>query len=407
VARTATNTTVRTTAARPPPPSPALSQLRASLQALQTKAGPGTGVLVYDLTARATLFSVRAVLKRPPASVEKLYTSAALVRELGPGAQLETAVDGAGHLGPGGVWHGDLYLRGGGDPTFGDGTFNQTWEQGYGPTATQLAQQVAAAGISRVTGKVIGDASLLDQRPGGPASGYAPDVPDYGGQLGALVYDHGSTSGSLSPGAFAAKEFTLALRGKHVRAKAAPFTGTAPTGALELAAVNSPPLSVLLKLMDVPSDDLFADLLTEQLGLRFGTTGTITAGAQVISRQVAEYGVHPDVVDGSGLSRADLSSPAEIVALLRSIWRTPVGDVLWDALPTVGVNGTAQRIAPHSAAQGRCLAKTGTLNDVTNLAGYCHSRGHQVLAFALLIDGPPNYLALGLLSGMVTAIAKY
>ena len=57
-----------------------------------------------------------------PASVEKLYTTLARSAACsGPSARLHTAVLGTGHLGRHGVWHGDLYLVGGGDPTFGDG----------------------------------------------------------------------------------------------------------------------------------------------------------------------------------------------------------------------------------------------------------------------------------------------
>jgi D-alanyl-D-alanine carboxypeptidase/D-alanyl-D-alanine-endopeptidase (penicillin-binding protein 4) len=73
----------------------------------------------------------------------------------------------------------------------------------------------------------------------------------------------------------------------------------------------------------------------------------------------------------------------------------------------VGVSGTVRTIATGTAAQGRCIAKTGTLNNVTNLAGYCRSRGHHRLAFALLIDGPSNSDALVLLGRMVAAIARY
>ena len=56
-----------------------------------------------------------------------------------------------------------------------------------------------------------------------------------------------------------------------------------------------------------------------------------------------------------------------------------------------------QTIGVHTAAQGRCVAKTGTLNYVTNLAGYCRSRGRHTLAFALFIDGPGNWPAIALL----------
>jgi serine-type D-Ala-D-Ala carboxypeptidase/endopeptidase (penicillin-binding protein 4) len=394
-------------APHPPAPSPELVRLRASLTGLLHKAGPDSGALVYDLTAKQPLFALRPNVGRPPASVEKLYTTVALLSELGPKAHLSTTLLGAGHLGPGGVWHGDLYLHGGGDPTLGDGGFNRDWEQGFGPTANQIVGQLTEQGIRKVTGRVIGDGTLFDALRGGPATAYGADIPDFGGQLAGLTYDHGSTSKGLSPPAFAARELVLTMHGAHIKARAAKRTGPAPAGARTLATVQSPPLSVLLKLMDVPSDDFFAEMLTKQLGVRFGSGGSIQAGARVISAVISSFDLHPKIVDGSGLSRDDRSSPGQVVALLRTMWNTPVGHVLQASLPVVGVNGTVQRIAAHTVAQGRCMAKTGTLNYVTNLAGYCTTPNHHVLAFTLMIDGPPNWTAIELLDRLVPAIARY
>jgi D-alanyl-D-alanine carboxypeptidase/D-alanyl-D-alanine-endopeptidase (penicillin-binding protein 4) len=370
-------------------------------------AGPATGAEVYDLSDGVRLFAARDGVKRPPASVEKLYTTVALLTQLGPDTRLQTTVLGVGHLGARGVWHGSLYLRGGGDPSFGDGTFNRVWEQGYGPTAEQLVAQLRRSGIRRITGRVIGDASLFDARPGVPSSGFAPDIPDLGGQLAGLTYDHGSAPIRLSPGAFAARELVLALRGARVRARASRRTGVTPPGARVLASVSSPPLSVLLRLTDVPSDDFFAEILTKQLGVRVGDGGSTAAGAAVIAGVVSHFGLTPRIVDGSGLSRQDRSSPLQVVELLRSVWGTPTGAELLAALPVVGIDGTVRRLAPHTPAQGRCRAKTGTLNYVTNLAGYCQSRGAHELAFALFLDGPPNLKGTSLLGRMVAAIARY
>jgi D-alanyl-D-alanine carboxypeptidase/D-alanyl-D-alanine-endopeptidase (penicillin-binding protein 4) len=166
-------------------------------------------------------------------------------------------------------------------------------------------------------------------------------------------------------------------------------------------------MSVLLRLMDVPSDDFFAEMLTKQLGVRFGGAGTTAAGARVISKVISDgYGLAPHIVDGSGLSRADRTSPRQVVDLLRELWGTARGARLYASLPVVGVNGTVQTIAVHTPAKGRCVAKTGTLTDVTNLAGYCHSRHGKRLAFALFIDGPSNWRALQLESAMIAAIAR-
>jgi serine-type D-Ala-D-Ala carboxypeptidase/endopeptidase (penicillin-binding protein 4) len=411
IAHTSSTTTQLHAATAPkpatPPASPELTALQAALTNAIGKGGPQTGALVYDLTAKRTLFALRADVGRQPASVEKLYTTVATLNDLGPNARLKTTVVGTGHLGPGGIWRGNLYLVGGGDPTFGDGAFNRTWEQGNGPTSNQLVGQLVHDGIKQVTGWVIGDAALFDELRGGPATGYAPDVPDFGGQLSALSYDHGSTFKKLNPGAFAAKELVLTMHGAGIGARPLNRTLPAPASTQQLASVESPPLSVMLKLMDVPSDDFFAEMLTKQLGVRFGARGSITAGAQVISSVIDSLGLHPRIVDGSGLSRSDRSSPGEVVDLLKTMWHTPTGRILAASLPVVGVSGTVQGIAARTAAQGRCIAKTGTLNYVTNLAGYCTAQDHHVLAFALMIDGPGNWTAIQLFDQTVPAIAKY
>jgi len=127
----------------------------------------------------------------------------------------------------------------------------------------------------------------------------------------------------------------------------------------------------------------------------------------VISQVALIWGVHPVIVDGSGLSRRDRSSPAEVVALLRAAWGSQTGNQLEAALPVVGVSGTVAHIATGTPAQGRCVGKTGTLNDVSNLAGYCRDRQHHVLAFAFFLDGPDNSRGLDLIGRLLADLARY
>ena len=352
---------------------------------------------------------MRDGVKRPPASVEKLYTTIAAVGKLGAAARLHTVVVGTGHLGPGGVWHGNLYLRGGGDPTFGDGTFNKVWELGYGPTASQLATQLAHRGIHRVTGSVIGDESMFDAARGGPATNFAPDLPDFGGQLSGLTYDHGANvARGLARGVRRQAAGGDDARPGHPRRRPRRSRGRRRGARSRLAIVSSPPLSVLIDLMNVPSDDLFAEMLTKQLGRRFAHEGSIAAGAKVISHEIATYDLHPRIVDGSGLSRDDRSSPArDRGPPPQGLAHRSVGRILSGSLPILGVNGTTRRIGTGTVAQGRCIAKTGTLNYVTNLAGYCHSRGGHMLTFALFLDGPSNEQSIALLTRMTAAIVSY
>jgi serine-type D-Ala-D-Ala carboxypeptidase/endopeptidase (penicillin-binding protein 4) len=389
------------------PATPAEDTLEAALGKWLHVAGPSSGALVFDLSDATELYGAHPGYGRPPASVEKLWTTAAVLSRLGPGARLDTTVLGTGRLSHG-VWHGNLYLHGGGDPTFGDPTFNKVWNGGFGTTPAELIVQLRRRGIDRVTGRVFGDESLFDRRRGGLLTDYRADIPDLGGQLSALTYDHGTVMPHYDPATFAAHQFVQTMRALGMRAVAARNDGTAPQDAQLLATVASPPMSVMLRLMNVPSDDLFAELFAKQLGLRYGHGGTITSGAHVIAQTIASNdGLRPTILDGSGLGRQDRSSPKQIVQLLTEVWHTRLGDQLAATLPTTGVNGTVQSIGAKTAAAGRCIAKTGSLDDVTNLAGYCSARGDQQLAFAFFVDGPENSTGFWLESKMLAAIARY
>jgi D-alanyl-D-alanine carboxypeptidase/D-alanyl-D-alanine-endopeptidase (penicillin-binding protein 4) len=212
----------------------------------------------------------------------------------------------------------------------------------------------------------------------------------------------------MPPAVFAAHELALTLRGMGMKVGAASRTEPTPPNAVELAHVESPPLSVLVRLMDVPSDDLIADMLAKQLGARLAGEGTLAAGAQEITQVIAhDYGLHPTIYDGSGLDRDDRTTPADVVTLLSKVWATPTGTLLHAALPIVGKQGTVASIGLHTPAAGRCVAKTGTLNNVTNLAGYCQALNGHTLVFALMIDGPQNWQSYVVLSRVVAAIARY
>ena len=402
-----TPTTPTLTPERLHPTGPAATHLRRALDRALAPAGPHVSVLVFDLSTHTELYGVHAGVSRPPASVEKLWTTTALMDRLGPHTRLHTTILGTGHERHG-VWHGNLYLRGGGDPTFGDAQFNSVWNHGEGSTSTALVAGLRRRGIRKVTGRVYADESLFDRRRGGLITHYKPDIPDFGGQLSALTYDHGTTLRGYTPATFAVHEVVLTMRDEHIAATAARHARKTPRAARELASVASPTMQAMVRLMDVPSDDFFAELFAKQLGVLFGKGGTISDGARVIARTIADdYALHPTILDGSGLGRADRTSPVQIVDLLRDLWRTHVGRELTRALPTVGVNGTVAGIADHTAAARHCVAKTGSLDYVTNLAGYCGARRGQELAFGIFLDGPDNAEGFALEGQMVAAIARY
>jgi D-alanyl-D-alanine carboxypeptidase/D-alanyl-D-alanine-endopeptidase (penicillin-binding protein 4) len=388
-----------------------LAGMQADLTHQLALAGTADGAYVYDVTANQPLFSERASTLRPPASVEKIYTAATLLARMGPSGRLSTTVYGVGRLAPGGVWEGDIYLRGGGDPTFGSSAFIRAHYGGVGASVSTLAAQlVRSDGIHRITGRVLGDESYLDSLRGEPSSGYAPD-PFLEGSLSGLAFNRGASGserGAHAPGAYAARELWATLKNDGVSIAGHSGAASTPPGASQLAQVSSPTVSQLLGLTLPPSDNFFAETLVKDLGARYAGAGTTAAGASVVRQTIASLlGIHPRVVDGSGLSESDRTSPYEVTDLLVELASTPIGPVLRGELAIAGHTGTLATRMRHTGASGRCEGKTGTLTGVSNLVGYCTAANGHTLAFAIFTDGIATATAHVFQDHMTITIAGY
>ncbi len=388
-----------------------LAALQGDLRHQLARAGPHDGAYVYDLSTKQALVSERAATMRAPASVEKLYTATAVLAQLGASARLETSILGVGRLAAGGVWEGNLYLRGGGDPTFGSSAFIQAHYGGIGTSVSTLVSQlVRIQGIHHVIGTIYGDESYLDPLRGEPDSGYAFD-PFLEGTLSAVAFDRGASGserGGHAPAAYAARKLRQALTADGVSVRGGTGAASTPAGAVQLAAAPSPTISQLLGLMLPPSDNFFAETLMKDLGARFGGAGTTVAGAAVVTKAIVSLlGIHPRVVDGSGLSPADRTSPYQVADLLVGLSATPIGAVLREHMAIAGRTGTLERRMRHTAAAGRCQGKTGTLMGVSNLVGYCQSLSGHLLAFAFFNDAISTSAAHTFQDHMAITLAGY
>jgi D-alanyl-D-alanine carboxypeptidase/D-alanyl-D-alanine-endopeptidase (penicillin-binding protein 4) len=309
------------------------------------------------------------------------------------------------------VWEGDLYLHGGGDPTFGSSAFITRHYGGIGTSVTQLVSTlVNTDGIHEVTGRILGDESYWDSRRGEPSSGYTFD-PFLEGNLSALEFNRGAEGherGPHAPAAYAARELRAALTAAGVRVLGTSGAATAPGGTTELAAALSPTVTELLGLMLPPSDNFFAESLVKDLGARYGGAGTTSAGAAVVGNTIASLlGVHLHVVDGSGLSPADLTSPYQVAFLLTALAATPTGTVVREHMAIVGHTGTLALRMRHTWASGHCVGKTGTLTGVSNLAGYCTTEDGHTLVFAIFTDNIATGLAHIFQDHMTITVADY
>jgi D-alanyl-D-alanine carboxypeptidase/D-alanyl-D-alanine-endopeptidase (penicillin-binding protein 4) len=358
------------------------------------RASPFSGVYVRDIGSGTALYAHKEDVARPPASVEKLYTTSTVLLRFGADARLHTQVVATGSLDPLGVWRGDIYLRGAGDPTLGR------------TQIALIAQTIAAqTGIRRVAGSVLGDESVFDSLRGSSRTGYALDR-DIGGVLSGVSVSRGFSRDG-SPAKEAARRLAKALRAAGVGVDGKSGAGTAPATAPEIAGLDSPPMADIIRLTNVPSDNFDAEMLLKILGAHFGGAGTTAAGAGVVRQQLATFGVHPRVVDGSGLSRANRTTPRQVVRLLERMEGMTSAPAFVGSLPVVGRTGTMRRRMRGTPAQDRCQTKTGTLRAVSALAGYCETTGGHTVAFAMLMSTSFITRAHRVQDRMTEAIATY
>jgi D-alanyl-D-alanine carboxypeptidase/D-alanyl-D-alanine-endopeptidase (penicillin-binding protein 4) len=335
-----------------------------------------SGAVAVDLVTGQTLFARHENLPLAPASNEKLTVAFAALRELGETYRFRTEVFARGYQ-DGPVWRGDIFLKGFGDPTL---TSLQV---------ERLATQIALLGITRITGRVLGDESWFDTArtaPGWLASFFINECPP----LSALVVDRSQYDRhvALQPALAAAGGLRLLLR-KHGVASGAAGTGRAPEGALALAQVESEPLPTLLAGMDRESDNFTAEMVLKALGAEVGTGGTTAAGVAVVLRDLAAEGVPLGgvrIVDGSGLSLSDRLTARAVTALLVAVWNdVDLRQPFWASLPIAGINGTLEKRLRTPPARGTVRAKTGTTSGASALSGYVGDR----YVFAVLQNGSP------------------
>jgi serine-type D-Ala-D-Ala carboxypeptidase/endopeptidase (penicillin-binding protein 4) len=336
-----------------------------------------SGAVAVDLFTGRVVFAHNATLPLRPASNEKLAVTYAALTALGPAFRIETDVLGEGEQ-DGSTWHGNLVLKGYGDPTLSS------------QDLAALAHQVRADGITAVSGEVRGDETWFDTRrtaPGWKAAFYIKESPP----LSALIVDRGAVGRftSHNPALSAAQKFTKLLARAGVRVAGGATLGVADDAGVELASFDSPTLASMVHWMDKVSDNFTAEMLVKELGAVQAGAGTTAAGIRVVRAQLAAAGVPLDgvtMVDGSGLSLIDRMTASTLVALLRVMWSDPsMHQELLASLPVAGRSGTLHDRMRHTVAVGVVRAKTGTTDNSTALSGFVGDS----YVFSVLVNGAP------------------
>ncbi len=162
------------------------------------------GIQAVELPSGKTLYELNAGHFFVPASNTKLFSTSLALTRLGPDFTFQTRVLAANPPDPNGVINGDLRLVGGGDPNLSARAIPYRFGSAAGdPLAAlaDLAAQVAAKGVTRITGDIVGDDRWYVWEPFGAGWGIDDPVFDYGAPVSALTVNDNAFTLSIAPGA--------------------------------------------------------------------------------------------------------------------------------------------------------------------------------------------------------------
>jgi D-alanyl-D-alanine carboxypeptidase/D-alanyl-D-alanine-endopeptidase (penicillin-binding protein 4) len=162
-----------------------------------------------------------------------------------------------------------------------------------------------------------------------------------------------------------------------------------PPGARLLASRESRPLAEVIRDINKFSNNVMARQVFLTIGAEAsGQPANAARATQAIRGFLAGRGQPmPELVleNGSGLSRSERISPANLAAMLADAWRSPLMPELMSSLPIVGVDGTTKG---RRAAAGAAHIKTGMLADVRAIAGYVVANSGRRYAIVAIINDP-------------------
>jgi serine-type D-Ala-D-Ala carboxypeptidase/endopeptidase (penicillin-binding protein 4) len=383
-----------------------------------------------------------------PASVLKIFTAAAALDLLGVDFRFETNIY-ALEKPENGAIRGDLYLKGGGDPSL-------TIED-----LRNLAFQLQLKGIRCIEGSLIVDNTEFDPVPLGPGWMWDEGAEYWNSPLDALTVNHscvdlwveppekGSTpkittfpqtdtvtilnlaqvgigkepisvkrcwatqdniieiKGMIppdspplffrvsieNPALYTGALFHNILKEMGITIQNEVKQADTPLHAIVLATHLSQPLRTLAAFMMKESDNLYANSFFKKVGARFlGVPGTWLKGAQAmrffLQKKAGLDTTDFVIVDGSGESRYNLVSPHQIVQFLN--WAHLQFSFVpeWIAsFPIAGIDGSLRNRMTDASVRGKVRAKPGTMTGITALAGFAQSLDGEILIFSILTNG--------------------
>lgn len=400
------------------------------------------GITVYDLTADKSVYTYQDNKLYRPASVEKLITSVTALSYFNGDHLFETKVCYTGNLTEGEL-NGDLYVVGGFDSEFDDGSMN---------TLIDLVQQ---SGIKKINGHVYGDVSMKDSLYWGPGWSWDDNPYYFQPYLSPLMFNKGYVNIIASPSVKdsvanvtcspLSSFYTLVNNTVSRNPSAGKFEATrnwlengnelivsgnvfsaqterinmypsqnffmhtftrrlaesvdvipvyefarCPDSGVVCIGTCSHTMSDVLKQALKKSDNLSAEAIFFHLARAHSGKNKVSHedGSKAVYAFIKQLGFKPDnynIVDGSGVSLYNYISPELLLAYLKFAYADKkIYRELHSALPVAGVDGTLRGRMKNGKAFKNIHAKTGSVKGVSSLAGYAKATNGHELAFVII-----------------------
>jgi len=404
-------------------PSVELAALRiptCSIQSLveSEELGDFSGVVVDPLT-NEVLFQRGGETFVAPASVQKVLTAVAALTVLGPDTTFSTTT--LSTEAPDVV-----VLRAGGDLTLSATPEGVDSVYSGAPKLSELADLTIAAirtslpeGESVTIRELVVDASLWNPEDNwreawassARTKGYMSRVTAL--QIDGDRFNPGAVMGERSgdPMPRAAFAFVSALReaGNSSRYVSVSYE-EAPDTLTSLASVWSRPVSELVTYMLKESDNTLAEMLGRHIALSQGLEGSGDSVGEALLAAIAQRGIDIEglvIDDASGLSGDNRVTPVFIAAVLSEVYRSE-GDMslVGEGLPIAGVDGSLDDrfSGDNSVAQGRVIAKTGSIQGTRSLAGWVSAEDDTDAVFAFFANGAVTDEAREALESLIVGV---
>lgn len=323
------------------------------------------GLEVYDLTADSILYKVNEHQMLRPASTMKLLTAITAIDKLGGSYQFRTQLYYTGKV-EDHTLTGDLYCVGGFDPRFNIDDMNA------------FVESIRCMGVDTIRGSIVADRSMKDADLLGEGWCWDDDNPP----LSPLTIGRNTQF---------VDRFIRQLVDDGVVLDVRISDGTLPDSAFHLCSRFHSIDQILLRMMK-QSDNFYAEAMFYQLAAHQGHRPARAKDAvAIVKRLISKVGLgHRPfrIADGSGLSLYNYLSADLEVRLLRYAYRNSTVYLhLLPSLPVAGSDGTLRNRMRGSFAADNVKAKTGTLEGVSALAGYCTAANDHRLCFSIINQG--------------------